>query len=82
MASKVLFRNESFNNCASSVLGGSNLIVDEDGAVELGYRVAEPVAGPGVATAGVRKLCEITTALRLAGQPQDPSQSGNVPRRW
>ena len=42
-----------------SVLGRFNLIFAEDGAAELGYRVAQDVAGRGVATATVRELCEL-----------------------
>jgi [ribosomal protein S5]-alanine N-acetyltransferase len=42
-----------------SVLGRFNLIFVEDGAAELGYRVAQHVAGRGVATATVRELCQM-----------------------
>jgi ribosomal-protein-alanine N-acetyltransferase len=42
-----------------SVLGRFNLIVVEDGVAELGYRVAQHVAGQGVATATVRELCRL-----------------------
>jgi ribosomal-protein-alanine N-acetyltransferase len=44
-----------------SVLGRFNLYDLEDGAARLGYRVAEQVAGQGVATASVRELCRIAT---------------------
>ncbi|OPC77807.1 GNAT family N-acetyltransferase [Embleya scabrispora] len=40
-----------------SVLGRFNLYDIEGGTAELGYRVAEHVAGRGVATAAVRELC-------------------------
>ncbi|MCK7624279.1 GNAT family N-acetyltransferase [Streptomyces sp. RS10V-4] len=40
-----------------SVLGRFNLYDLEDGTARLGYRVAERVAGRGVATAAVRELC-------------------------
>jgi ribosomal-protein-alanine N-acetyltransferase len=40
-----------------SVLGRFNLVDLEDGSAVLGYRVAEHVAGHGVATATVRELC-------------------------
>ncbi|MEU6539652.1 GNAT family N-acetyltransferase [Streptomyces sp. NPDC047000] len=40
-----------------SVLGRFNLIDIEDRTAELGYRVAQRVAGRGVATATVRELC-------------------------
>lgn len=55
-----------------SVLGRFNLYRIEDGTAELGYRVAQQVAGRGVATAGVRELCRLAAerhglhALRAA----------------
>ena len=42
-----------------SVLGRFNLFEIADGTAELGYRVAEHVAGRGVATATVRELCQL-----------------------
>jgi [ribosomal protein S5]-alanine N-acetyltransferase len=45
-----------------SVLGRFNLYDLQDGTARLGYRVAEQVAGRGVATATVRELCRIATA--------------------
>jgi [ribosomal protein S5]-alanine N-acetyltransferase len=45
-----------------SVLGRFNLYRIKDGAAELGYRVAENVAGRGVATATVRELCRLAAA--------------------
>jgi ribosomal-protein-alanine N-acetyltransferase len=42
-----------------SVLGRFNLYDLEDGIARLGYRVAERVAGRGVATATVRELCRL-----------------------
>ena len=45
-----------------SVLGRFNLYDLEDGTARLGYRVAQQVAGHGVATATVRELCRIATA--------------------
>jgi [ribosomal protein S5]-alanine N-acetyltransferase len=44
------------------VLGRFNLYDFKDGTAKLGYRVAEHVAGRGVATATVRELCELTAA--------------------
>ena len=40
-----------------SVLGRFNLVDIEDHSAELGYRVAQHVAGRGVATATVQELC-------------------------
>ena len=45
-----------------SVLGRFNLIFTGDGTAELGYRVAQHVAGRGVATATVRELCRLAAA--------------------
>ncbi|MFD3479203.1 GNAT family N-acetyltransferase [Streptomyces sp. NPDC058695] len=45
-----------------SVLGRFNLYDLEDGAARLGYRVAERIAGRGVATATVRELCRLAAA--------------------
>jgi [ribosomal protein S5]-alanine N-acetyltransferase len=45
-----------------SVLGRFNLYRIKDGTAELGYRVAERVAGHGVATATVRELCRLAAA--------------------
>ena len=45
-----------------SVLGRFNLYDLEDGTARLGYRVAERVAGRGVATATVRELCRLAPA--------------------
>ena len=42
-----------------SVLGRFNLLFAGDGTAELGYRVAQHVAGRGVATATVRELCQL-----------------------
>ena len=45
-----------------SVLGRFNLYRFRDGTAELGYRVAQHVAGRGVATAAVRELCQLAAA--------------------
>lgn len=42
-----------------SVLGRFNLYDFEDGVAEVGYRVAQQVAGRGVATATVMELCRL-----------------------
>ena len=42
-----------------SVLGRFNLYDIEDGSADLGYRVAQQVAGRGVATAAVHELCRL-----------------------
>jgi ribosomal-protein-alanine N-acetyltransferase len=45
-----------------SVLGRFNLYDIGDGSADLGYRVAQQVAGRGVATRSVRDLCRIAAA--------------------
>jgi [ribosomal protein S5]-alanine N-acetyltransferase len=45
-----------------SVLGRFNLYDIEDGTAELGYRVAQRVAGHGVATATVGELCRMAAS--------------------
>ena len=45
-----------------SVLGRFNLYDVEDGTAVLGYRVAQHVAGRGVATATVRELCRLVAS--------------------
>jgi ribosomal-protein-alanine N-acetyltransferase len=45
-----------------AVLGRFNLYYLKDGIAELGYRVAQHVAGHGVATAAVRELCGLAAA--------------------
>jgi RimJ/RimL family protein N-acetyltransferase len=45
-----------------SVLGRFNLYDVKDGTAVLGYRVAQHVAGRGVATAAVRELCGLAAA--------------------
>ncbi len=42
-----------------AVVGRFNLYEVVDGTAELGYRVAEQVAGRGVATSTVRTLCRL-----------------------
>ncbi|HVC13908.1 MAG TPA: GNAT family N-acetyltransferase [Acidimicrobiales bacterium] len=44
-----------------SVLGRFNLVDIGGGVAELGYRVAERVAGRGVATAGVVEMCRVAS---------------------
>jgi ribosomal-protein-alanine N-acetyltransferase len=44
-----------------SVLGRFNLLFVGHGTAELGYRVAQHVAGRGVATRTVRELCRLAT---------------------
>jgi [ribosomal protein S5]-alanine N-acetyltransferase len=45
-----------------SVMGRFNLYDVGDGTADLGYRVAQHVAGRGVATAAVRELCGLAAA--------------------
>ncbi|MGW1818479.1 GNAT family N-acetyltransferase [Streptomyces sp. NPDC002125] len=45
-----------------AVLGRFNLVDVEDGAAELGYRVAERASGRGLATSAVRDVCALALA--------------------
>jgi [ribosomal protein S5]-alanine N-acetyltransferase len=45
-----------------AVLGRFNLFFTADGTANLGYRVAQDIAGRGVATATVRELCQLAAA--------------------
>ncbi len=62
-----------------SVLGRFNLYDLDDGTAKLGYRVAQHVAGRGVATATVRELCRLAAArhglrtLRAATARENPA---------
>jgi [ribosomal protein S5]-alanine N-acetyltransferase len=42
-----------------AIVGRVNLARVDDGEADLGYRIAERVAGHGVATAAVRRVCEL-----------------------
>ena len=65
-----LLAEQEAGNCAfyvlvaedGSVLGRFNLVDIDDHTAELGYRVAQHVAGRGVATATVRELCRLAAA--------------------
>ena len=61
-----------------SVLGRFNLIIAEDGVADLGYRVAEHVAGRGVATTAVRDLCEIAATHHGVRRLRAATSTANV----
>src|SRR5215470_15261524 len=61
-----------------SILGRFNLVDFEDGTAELGYRVAQHVAGHGVATATVRELCGLAAARHGLHTLKAATASGNV----
>jgi ribosomal-protein-alanine N-acetyltransferase len=61
-----------------SVLGRFNLIFAGDGTAELGYRVAQHVAGRGVATATVRELCRQAAARHGLRTLRAATSHGNV----
>ncbi|MFJ5806369.1 GNAT family N-acetyltransferase [Streptomyces sp. NBC_01426] len=46
-------------DAAGEVLGRVNLVDLSDGDAELGYRIAERAAGRGLATAAVRRVCDL-----------------------
>jgi [ribosomal protein S5]-alanine N-acetyltransferase len=61
-----------------SVLGRFNLIIAGDGVANVGYRVAEGVAGRGVATAGVRDLCTIAATRHGVRRLRAATSTRNV----
>ena len=69
-----------------SILGRFNLYDIEDGIAELGYRVAQHVAGRGVATATVQELCRLAAArhglrtLRAATARENAASRRSWPR--
>ncbi|MQY10894.1 hypothetical protein SRB5_10070 [Streptomyces sp. RB5] len=61
-----------------SVLGRFNLYDLEDGTARLGYRVAERVAGRGVATETVRELCRTAAAVHGLRTLRAATSHGNA----
>jgi ribosomal-protein-alanine N-acetyltransferase len=61
-----------------SVLGRFNLYGVRDGSAVLGYRVAQHVAGRGVATATVRELCRLAAARHGLRTLRAATSHGNV----
>ncbi|GAA4978727.1 hypothetical protein GCM10023317_01140 [Actinopolymorpha pittospori] len=61
-----------------SVLGRFNLFDIEDGTAHLGYRVAQHVAGRGVATATVQDLCRLAAARHGLSTLRAAAAHGNV----
>ena len=64
-----------------SVVGRFNLYSLEDGTAVLGYRVAEQVAGRGVATGSVRELCRIAAARHGLLSLRAATSDGNAASR-
>jgi ribosomal-protein-alanine N-acetyltransferase len=64
-----------------SVLGRFNLYHFEDGTAELGYRVAQQVAGRGVVTATVRELCRLAAARHGLRTLKAATARGNAASR-
>jgi [ribosomal protein S5]-alanine N-acetyltransferase len=61
-----------------AVLGRFNLVFVADGVAKLGYRVAEHVAGRGVATATVRDLCSLAASRHGVSTLRAATARGNV----
>jgi RimJ/RimL family protein N-acetyltransferase len=64
-----------------SVLGRFNLIDIDGGTAKLGYRVAEHVAGRGVATAAVRELCRLAASRHGLRTLRAATSHGNAASR-
>ncbi|MHB1432302.1 MAG: GNAT family N-acetyltransferase [Streptosporangiaceae bacterium] len=60
------------------VLGRFNLSFAGDATAELGYRVAEAVAGRGLATAAVRQICDLAAGQHGVRTLRAAASSGNV----
>ena len=63
----------------ASILGRFNLYRIEGGSADLGYRVAQHVAGRGVATAAVRELCRLAVARHGLRTLKAATASENAP---
>jgi [ribosomal protein S5]-alanine N-acetyltransferase len=61
-----------------SVLGRFNLIFTGDDTAELGYRVAQHVAGRGVATATVLELCRLAGTRHGLRTLRAATSTGNI----
>jgi ribosomal-protein-alanine N-acetyltransferase len=61
-----------------SVLGRFNLYDIQDGTAVLGYRVAQQVAGRGVATSAVRELCRIAATRHGLRALRAATSHGNI----
>jgi [ribosomal protein S5]-alanine N-acetyltransferase len=61
-----------------TVLGRFNLIFVEDGVAELGYRVAQQIAGRGVATATVREMCTLAASRHGVSTLRAATSHANV----
>jgi ribosomal-protein-alanine N-acetyltransferase len=61
-----------------SVVGRFNLRFVQEGVAELGYRVAQHVAGRGVATATVRDICSLASSRHGVGTVRAATAHGNV----
>jgi len=61
-----------------AVLGRFNLIFTGDGTAELGYRVAQHVAGRGIATTTVRDLCRLAAAQHGLRTLRAATSSANI----
>ena len=61
-----------------SVLGRFNLYRLQDGTADLGYRVAERVAGRGVATAAVQELCRLAVSRHGLRELRAATSDANV----
>ncbi len=61
-----------------SMLGRFNLVFVEEGIAELGYRVAQHVAGRGVATATVRDICSLAASRHRVSTLRAATARGNL----
>lgn len=64
-----------------AVVGRFNLYGVRDGAATVGYRVAQHIAGRGIATAAVRELCEVAAGFGLHTLTAATSDENGASRR-
>ncbi len=63
---------------SGNVLGRFNLYAIGAGTAELGYRVAQHATGQGVATTGVRELCDVAAERHGVGMLRAAASDRNV----
>jgi [ribosomal protein S5]-alanine N-acetyltransferase len=61
-----------------AIVGRFNLVFVEEGVAEVGYRVAQRVAGQGVATAGLRELCLLAASCHRVRTLRAATSSENL----
>ena len=61
-----------------AILGRFNIVAIQDGAAELGYRIAERAAGRGLATAAVGDICDLAASRHALTVLRAATSDGNL----